>query len=436
VPEKIHKLNLKEDLLSQRALGLKIRLNRVLPAVLALALLLSFGFATPAYGASLTGGNHSPIAITSNADFTNVGSSKGCACVVSGSGTASDPFVIGPWNIKATSAVGVAISGVTDYFTLYHITISGNNLYDGIDVSNVNAIGAGGASLDSIVAVNIDGAANGIFLNDVSGVMVNGNSVNNNFLWGVDVSNSRNVTVTFMTVAHNGLNNTDTHFGNPGQTPVWLEQANSFFGGVLFWNTKYSVLSVSELSEDGYTGFMLIQSSYNVVTDVHARYPDYFGGILQDSSNNLLSKISMQTADFSGLLVRGGGFNTIMNSVFSANGPIGNEKNPGIVPYFISGLYLGWGTHDNTITGNSANNGNTGPSLVVDDGAVPNPLTAPIQNNPVQPFNDAFGNDPGTVPLGSGFDGGMSTAAGLGNTICGNSFMSWYPGTIDPNAAC
>jgi len=296
---------------------------------------------------------------------------------------------------------------------------------------NVNGLGSGGQHLDQVIASNIDGASNGIFLNGVEGVTISGNSVNNDNFWGVKILNSHDNTVTFLTVAHDGLSNPSSRTF-PGNLGVFLMQ--HFAGGVLLENSDHNVVSRNLFSEDAFAGFVLVHSDFNVVTDVHSRYPDYFGGVLQDSSHNTINKISMQTADFVGLLVRGGGFNSITGSTFSANGPIGNEIRVQIVPYFISGIYLGWGTHNNTVTSDHANNGNTGPSLVVDDGVVVNPVPSPVQS--VNPLNAADGNDPGVVPAGSAFDAGIPTPAGSGSVICGNTFASFYPSTINANAPC
>jgi hypothetical protein len=105
-----------------------------------------------------------------------------------------------------------------------------------------------------------------------------------------------------------------------------------------------------------------------------------------------------------------------------------------IVPYFISGLYLGWGTHDNTIKYDSSNKANSGGGLVVDTGNIINPVQSPVQS--LNPFNDPkSGNDNGTVPLESAFDPGASTKAGDGNVLCGNSFVS-FSGVSNPNVRC
>ncbi len=412
---------------------MKILLKRkpTLAVTIATFALVSGMVFTPGFAASLTGGNHAPIIVKSDVDLTLVGSTSGCACVSSGTGGPADPFIIGPWTIMATgSGPGVLIQSVTKVFTLLHITVHGTGGNDGVDIVNVNGLGPKGEHFDNILSANIDGAAIGVSLTNTSGVTIRGDSINNSQLWGIRLDHASRNTVTFMTVSHNGLSQPDSHT-LPGALHVFL--GHGIAGGVLFQDSANNELSVSQLSEDAYAGFVLVRSDYNTITDVHSRYPDYYGGVLQDSSFNRLDRIDMQTADFVGLVIRGGGSNLITNSDFSANGPIGPEINAKVVPYYISGLYIGWQTHDNKIRFDHSNNGNTGPGLLVDNGAVQNPVTSQVQN--VNPFNNASGNDPGSVPTGSAFDAGRLAAAGTGNSYCGNAFASTNL-SVNPNAPC
>ncbi len=410
----------------------QIRISKILVA-LALFSLLSSGIFAAGSARSLSAGSHDPISITKDTDFTPAGASGGCKCVREGDG-GPHPFIIGPWSIMANSKMpGVHIDGsggITKSFVLYHVSVHGTGETNGIELFNLNGMGA-----DAIQAANVDGALNGIALSQTTGVTITGNSVNNNQEWGIKLDHSDGNTITFMTLARNGLKNPDTKLGNPESISVFLQK--TIWGGVLFSHSNHNTLQRSELSEDGYAGFVLIGSDFNNITEVHSRYPDYYGGVLQDSSNNRLVNISMQTGDFSGLIVRSGGSNTIMNSTFSANGPIGNEEKGQIVPYYISGLYLGWGTHDNKIKLNHSNNGDTGPGLLLDNGQVKNPIQSPMQT--ANPFNVRTGmnagNDLGTVPTESQYDAGIPTAAGAGNVICGNTFTS-FAGVSSANGPC
>src|SRR5262245_22920540 len=67
-------------------------------------------------------GSHAAIAIQSDADFAS------CGCVTGGSGTASDPYIIGPWSINNVGGAAVSIDGttLTKSFTLSNLTIAGN----------------------------------------------------------------------------------------------------------------------------------------------------------------------------------------------------------------------------------------------------------------------------------------------------------------------
>ena len=93
------------------------------------AVALAVLFAVPAAPALAGTGQHAAITITSNAGFST------CGCVTSGSGTAADPFVIGPWAIGApsggTSGWSVKIdnsrSKITDYFNIFGISSTYND---------------------------------------------------------------------------------------------------------------------------------------------------------------------------------------------------------------------------------------------------------------------------------------------------------------------
>ena len=106
-------------------------------AVLALAFV--FGLLVQ-YGdtAHAGGGSHAPIVIASDSDF------QFCNCVLSGSGTTADPYIIGPWTIKSTGpgATAVSVDGtlLTRSFSLFNLTIAGNGAAtsQGIVLSHIN----------------------------------------------------------------------------------------------------------------------------------------------------------------------------------------------------------------------------------------------------------------------------------------------------------
>src|SRR3989442_3023111 len=120
-------------------------------------------------GAAIAGGTaHAPIAIATDGDFGS------CHCVVSGSGSSSDPYVIGPWSITNANGDAVRIDGtqLTKSFVLRNLSVNGNGR-EGISIANVNPSGSPG-----IVA-------------QVSGSQTTAN----NDTWGVQVTNSSHVTL-------------------------------------------------------------------------------------------------------------------------------------------------------------------------------------------------------------------------------------------------
>ena len=69
-------------------------------------------------------GSQPPIVIASDSDFQK------CNCVSGGSGTTTNPYIIGPWKINslAPDGVGVSVDGtlLTKSFTLFKLTLAGN----------------------------------------------------------------------------------------------------------------------------------------------------------------------------------------------------------------------------------------------------------------------------------------------------------------------
>src|SRR5947208_16226501 len=88
---------------------------------------------------------HAPIVINGNSDFN---SGNG---VTSGSGTASDPYVIEGWNITSSGTTGISISNTDAYFVIRSVYV--------IDTQPC----CGGAASD--VGVNMTSVTNGVLKN-------------------------------------------------------------------------------------------------------------------------------------------------------------------------------------------------------------------------------------------------------------------------------
>jgi hypothetical protein len=147
----------------------------------------------PSSGASLP--QHAAITITSDADFS------ACACVTGGLGTASSPFVIGPWKVTAPSDDGSALKvdnssgAVTKYFriaglvTSYDDTTVGHALVWLVKVTRSTTIADVVANND-YTGVRLDGSAN-ITLDGINVNQMKGDGVVANSSTGINVVNSK-----------------------------------------------------------------------------------------------------------------------------------------------------------------------------------------------------------------------------------------------------
>ena len=227
--------------------------------------------------------------------------------------------------------------------------------------------------------------------------------MNENGVAGIAIVGGGSNTVENIEVNHNGIGIHENFFG--GGMGIQLNSTS--------WNTIYNVA----LSEDAFTGLGMFSSSDNTINGIFVHYPDFYATIVDGGSKNTIENNVFQTADYVGLWLRDRtSSNTVISNQILANGPIGREINPGIVPYFTVGLYLSSGAGSNSIEKNYFNNGNTGGSIIVDNGAIVNAVQSPIQSN--NPFNNpATGNEPARPLFPSG-------PAGSGNTFCGNSLYT------------
>lgn len=132
----------------------------------------SGGLAVPGRAAA-RGAGHAPIVIQHDGDFTSASASAGCRCVVSGAGTTSSPYVIGPWSINNVAGTGVVVDGtsLTKSFVLSNLTVAGNGAQTsgGVVLQNINPAGT-----QSITAA-VKGSATSIQTTGV-GVTVRGSN--------------------------------------------------------------------------------------------------------------------------------------------------------------------------------------------------------------------------------------------------------------------
>lgn len=332
-------------------------------------------FALGPVGVRAAGGSHAPIAIASDSDF------QLCNCVVSGSGTATDPYIIGPWAIKSGDAVAVTVDGtlLTKSFTLFNLTIAGNggNSSTGIVLNHINPTGqktVSAAVLGGQTAIQSNGI--GIAVHNSSFVTLDGGganpngagigtsnaagTINKNFTGAIDIENSGYVTVKGWQFSANGQDNTPDFFAFDPSLTNWGVGAVRLFGSsnnLIDHNAANNCTTVS---------FSVFNSSYNTISNNTADYPFTDNVLITDGSSfNMINNNVFSTADFVGILVADPlqgtptlskygptHDNVIQGNIDHTDGATGTERHSGIEPAFVGGVVILNGTFNNRILNN------------------------------------------------------------------------------------
>ncbi len=160
-----------------------------LPIALAIVLLLlSSLFLTPRISAAATA--HSPILINGNGGFTPANG------VTGGSGIATDPYTIGPLDINASSAIGIAILNTSAYFQLLGVYVhSGGTNYQGLLLLNVTNA--------EVANSTFDGNERGIDITNSNHVTVTNSNVSHSAREGILASASSHVSIRYNNVTNN-----------------------------------------------------------------------------------------------------------------------------------------------------------------------------------------------------------------------------------------
>lgn len=313
---------------------------------------------------------HAPITIASDTDFAS------CGCVVSGAGTTSNPYVIGPLTISNGPGVAVLIDGtnLTKSFILNNLTIAGNGSQTsrGIVLRNINGISAAVTGKQT----SIQTTEIGVSVLNSSNVVLNGGgdnakgpgisstgagTINKNFGGAIDVENSSNVTIHGWQLSANGSDNSPDWVGLSPDVSYWG------VGGIRLYNTTHSTIYNNAANNDTDVSFSLFHSSNDTVRANTADYPFTSNVMVADgSTNDTITGNDLGTADFIGVLIADPlpgtpAFTTygathdisVSNNFDHSDGPTGNEIRAGIAPSFSGGIVILNGTYNNTVTNNN-----------------------------------------------------------------------------------
>lgn len=345
-------------------------------AALAGAMLLIGGVLTHhARTVRAANGSHAPILIASDADF------QGCNCVVSGSGTPADPFIIGPWAINSGQSGSIAVSvdgtALTKSFNLFNLTIAGNGassstgiVLNHINPSGKNAIFAGvtgkqtsiqsdgiGILVENSSFVTLDGGGAN---SGGPGAGTNAGTINKNFTGAIDIENSKNVTVRGWQLSANGQDNTPDYIAFDPSLAHWG------VGAVRLFASSNNLIDHNSANNCTTVSFAVFNSNHNTISNNTADYPFTNNLLITDGSSfNTASNNVFSTADFVGILIADplpgtatlnqygpSHDNLIQGNVDHTDGPTGSEISSGIAPAFVAGVVILNGTYNNTIQNN------------------------------------------------------------------------------------
>lgn len=321
-------------------------------------------------------GSHAPIVIASDSDF------QICNCVLSGTGTTADPYIIGPWTINSTGASETAVSvdgtALTQSFTLFNLTIAGNGSSSstGIVLTHINLSG------QKTISAAVTGIQTSIQSNGVGIVVENSNyvtldggganasgagignsgsgTINKNFIGAIDIENSSNVLVRGWQFSANGQDNT------PDYVAFDPSLANWGVGAVRVFGSSNTLIDHNAANNCTTVSFSLFNSNHNTISNNTADYPFTNNVLITDGSSfNAVSNNVFGTADFVGVLLADplpgtatlnqygpSHDNLIQGNVDHSDGPTGAERHSGIAPSFVGGIVVLNGTYNNTIIGN------------------------------------------------------------------------------------
>ena len=255
----------------------------------------------------------SPIHIVGNDNFTSANG------VTSGSGTASDPYIIENWDISAESTNGIWIEDTTAHFVI-------KNCY---------------------VCDGWDAGFNGIFLKNVMNGVVDNNTCENNYA-GIYLSSSNNNLISGNTFINDGLlvrdsyQNTVENNTVNGRPLVYLEgesdQVIGDAGQVILVRCENIAVKNLNLSNVGIGVELVETDNSKVMNNIVGNNSAGIG--LYSSDNNLVSGNTVEN-NFIGI-----GFNGSSNNTVSGNTV---EKSYG-------GIGLRSGSNSNVIFGNTMEN--------------------------------------------------------------------------------
>src|SRR5215471_204606 len=382
---------------------------------------------------AMAGGSHAPITIANDSDF------QACNCVVSGSGTTTDPYIVGPWTINSlgpgSAAVSIDGTSLTKSFTLFNLTIAGNGSSSstGIVLNHINTASGQNTIVAAVrgAQTSIQSEGIGIVVANSSFVMLDGGganpggagigtaagTINKNLIGAIDIENSHNVTAKGWQMSANGQDNLPDFLAFDPSLTHWGVGAVRLFG------SSNTLIDRNAANNCTTVSFAVFNSNNNTISNNTADYPFTNNVLITDGSSfNTVRNNVFSTADFVGIMIADplpgsatlsqygpSHDNVVQGNVDHTDGPTGAERHSGTAPSFVGGIVILNGTYNNTIANNQVFS-SSGTDLVWAQ-AIPD-STSPI----------GVANEPPVIHCNvTVSEGGGGVANSNGNVWSGNS---------------
>lgn len=289
---------------------------------------------------------HPHISINGNSEFNNtLFPSNG---VVSGNGTASDPYIIDGWDIDASIGFGIWITNTNAFFIIKNCDIHGGfpSYFPGIALSNcTNGTLIGNNCSNNSFGIEIDSSSDIIVSENIMidcGMGLDGSSLSQWITHSIDTSNTVNgkpvyyhknqsgITVaagagqiilancTDITIENQDLRDASVgiEIGFSSRITTMNNNCGSNSGcGIYLESSSNIIVSNDNCSNDGY-GIELWSSGNNSVSNNNCS-KSYYGMYLWSSSNNSVSGNNCSSNNMEGIELDSSKNNALSNNTCS-----------------------------------------------------------------------------------------------------------------------
>jgi parallel beta-helix repeat protein len=336
--------------------------------------------------------SHVTISINGNAQFNN--SAYPNNGVVSGNGTALNPYIIEGWDINAASGHGISIQNANAYFAVKDCSI-----HDGTATSYgiyLYAISNGTVSNNTF-----SNNAYGIRLSSSSNNTIRNNTISSGYARGIYLLDSSNYNIlTNNTCLNTGYSIQLTSSSN--NTISNNRCLNSNRAIYLYSSSNYNTIDDNNCSNTLYNGIFLENSNNGNTLSNNICKSAWYGIMISGlpSYKNIIVNNTCNLNNFYGIMLGQGGNNIVRNNSCNSNNQYG--------------IVLQYSSKNNIVSNNTCNS-NIIHGIYLDS-----------VNNNIISWNQACNNTQRGVCIGSGSNNRMWNNTFIGNNGAGSIYDSGH----------